>query len=310
MNAWAWHLRALVAVALLASSGVTSASPCPGRIYDVATLEEISPRQLAGRIAQRGSVLIGERHGVAGHPLAAACLLRHLADLRPTRIALEMLRSDQQPTIDRYHADHPELAAGIGTRLKWWGSGWPAWHTYAPLFESVWQTRTRLVAGDRPINSKRPSVRRLRRAYAGAFRRIQDSWTASMQAAHCGLLSKRTARVRAHEQMARDIHMSSRLRSTDRSAINVLYAGRAHVRKDRAFAVLHARHRNQAAPISVALQEMRVGDQTTDIITTLERLRSQYDVVWFIGETQRSNACERLASKGLLSKTAPTGRRR
>lgn len=92
----------------------TRAFGCDGRIVQVSTGHSVSVDELTRRLEAVDTLVLGERHGVAEHPVAAACLLSRIAQMRGVSLVLEHLRSDQQQSFDTYRHHHPEIAGGLG----------------------------------------------------------------------------------------------------------------------------------------------------------------------------------------------------
>ena len=115
-------------------------------------------QQLTNKLGDHTALAIGERHGVEEHPRAAGCLLASISKRANYTLVLEHLDPAQQVVLDQYRLDHPEVVDGLGTALKWWTSGWPAWSIYKPLFETAWLGRAPILAGDVARTASIPSI--------------------------------------------------------------------------------------------------------------------------------------------------------
>jgi Haem-binding uptake, Tiki superfamily, ChaN len=286
--------------ASLQQSGLATPEICAGDIVSPDGASVSFERIVADAIKQ--GVLLGERHGVKDHPLAAACLVRRISQTRPATVVLEMVPAQLQTKIDAYRKAHPELIDGLGVELTWWKSGWPSWQVYAPLFEAAWWTRSGVVAGDVAANAKFDDRDTLIGAFGPDFGRAQASWAEAMKTAHCNLIDDTKAGELANRQMTRDLHMAAKVSAARNGAGPVvLYSGRAHVRSDRSVGYLLRRGTpNLAAPLSIALVETAMAGVVTDRAKVLAEAKGRYDYIWFTGTADRPDACERLRSKGLI----------
>ncbi|MCA0404962.1 MAG: ChaN family lipoprotein [Proteobacteria bacterium] len=263
---------------------------------NVASGSEVPFAEISSQIRASASVLLGERHGVVAHPRSAACLLQSLAEESGPTVSLVMehLRSDQQSAVDLYRESHPEVAGGLGPALKWWETGWPAWKIYQPLVEAAWQQRASLRAGD---ISKADSDRLRNSASrdASAYPALVASWGEAMAEAHCGLIEAGRKVELGALQVVRDMSMAKAVESAP-GRIVMLYAGRAHIRKDRSV----PQHLGARKAISVALWETRDGRGPVDRAKVISDSKGRYDFVWFVGETSERPVCDRLRQGGLI----------
>jgi uncharacterized iron-regulated protein len=257
-----------------------------------------------------GVGLLGERHGVRGHTAAFACLVRALAarDLPPARprppsIILEMIAADQQEQLMRYRTLHPEIHEGLGQELRWWESGWPNWSIYASIFEVAWSVRAPILAGDLPRTAKRLERSRIDATFKKNTGSVLASWSQSMMAAHCDLIPRAKADELAETQASRDMAMAAAVNASAASgrAVSLLYAGRAHVRRDRSVPVVLDGMTPPRQSVVIALQETTVAGKPVDRAKLLAETKGQFDFVWFIGEAEAGDACERLRAKGLIA---------
>jgi len=259
---------------------------------------------------------------VRAHPEAAACLLGAVMAARTAstapaagssgivspEVVLEMLAADQQPVVDGYRAAHPEVADGLGAALKWWETGWPAWSVYLPLIEQAWRTRSILRAGDMAKAASPLDERQLSQAFGKQLPVVRASWAAAMKAAHCDLIDDAKASELATRQASRDVAMAaavSTVVATQRPVL--LYAGRAHVRSDRAVGLLLGARHGKNAPVTVALQETAEAGVPIDRAKVLAEARGRYDYVWLTGVAEQPGACDRLRARGLLPAAVAAG---
>lgn len=285
--------RAAFAFLLGGSAGLA----CDGTIVSVTSGKEASVAALLSEVGADASVLLGERHGIAAHPQAAACLLQSLADEGGSTVALVMehLRQDQQPAIDLYRTTHPEVASGLGTALKWWETGWPAWKLYQPLIEVAWQQRVKLRAGDVSM-AENDKLATTASGVVSAYPALVASWGDAMAEAHCGLMEAGRKTEQGKLQVVRDMAMAKSVEDAS-SPVTMLYAGRAHVRKDRSV----PQHLGAARKVvAVALWEARDGRGPVDRARVISESKGRYDFVWFVGETSERPVCDRLRQGGLI----------
>lgn len=286
-------VAALAAVMGIAA-GTVRAEECAGSLVRVADIAIVAPSRFVAGLDSKASVLLGERHGIAGHGEAAGCLVRLIGQDRPVTVVMEHLRQDQQGAVDSYRDTHPELAGGLGKHLKWWETGWPAWRNYAPLFDAVWSVRAGLFAGDVAKGAPAPDASDLTRSL-GEKAFVVKAWSDAMDEAHCGLADKAHLPRLGAQQVVRDQSMAAAMGKVG-EGITVLYAGRSHVRKDRAVPL----HLGAGAVVSVSLQETADAKGPVDRVRALEDARGRYDYVWFVGSTNEPQTCDKLRRGGLI----------
>jgi uncharacterized iron-regulated protein len=296
----AGHARLHACFAALVGLGIaglvfsaSAKADCAGEIIRVADGRPVDAERLVNEIPARMRLVLGERHGIAAHPVAASCLLAKLSELGATALVLEHLRKDQQEVVDVYRAAHPEIAAGLGARLKWWESGWPAWKNYQILFETAWQYRAPLMGGD--LAREAPGT--VPASDERLAPELVAGWGEAMGEAYCGLADAAKKKELGILQVRRDIAMAAAMRDAD-APVAILFAGRSHARKDRGV----PRHlaKSGIPVIAIALQEIRDGRGETDRHAVLAEARGVYDFVWFTGETSERPVCDRLRAKGLV----------
>jgi uncharacterized iron-regulated protein len=288
-------LKAITVVGVMLTAQLSSAlaaDVCAGEIVGFGKLygtQAVPVEIVVKEIQATGIVLLGERHG-------------QLTASKPTSLVMEMLARDQQSVVDLYRRQHPEIVDGLGTELRWWETGWPAWGNYAPLFEEIWRTRSRVLAGDQQRATPPVEMAKLEAALGPDLKPALASWSKAMKGAHCDLIDDAKAATLAQKQAGRDMAMTEALLAEAKpNTVAFLYAGRAHVRRDRAVA-LHVTH---AAPtrklVTIALQETTVAGKPVDRDALLAEAKGRVDYVWFVGAAEAGDTCERLRSKGLIA---------
>ncbi|MEQ1711577.1 MAG: ChaN family lipoprotein [Hyphomicrobium sp.] len=290
---------------------------CAGEIVKIGGLfgsKPVTTDDLAAEIMSAGWAVFGERHGVKEHPAAVACVMRALtgpsgdagAPSRPAPVlVLEMLAADQQATIDDYRRRHPEIADGIGTVLKWWESGWPAWSTYLPLFETAWLLRAPVIAGDIARKSKNFEKSRIEAVLGERTPAVLRSWSAAMSAAHCDQIDAGRADELALRQAGRDIAMATAAaHGPDHSAgVRIVYAGRAHATRERAIPLVLGTMQ-RAKGVAIGLQETSAGGKAVDRAAAITAAKGRYDYLWFVGTSEQGDPCDALRAKGLVAARA------
>ena len=268
-----------------------SASACDGVIYTGAG-EPARFDLLQERAESSQVILFGERHGVEGHVKAAACLFSELSQRRSMRLVMEQLGADQQPRIDAYRNDHPETPEGLGAELKWWESGWPAWSIYQPIMRVAWAARAPVIAGDlastvTPEKSAGPDIKSsLRTQFGERFETLAVDWSGAMKSAHCGLIDDERATKLGFHQLNRDLSMANALTKTAaRGDGAMLFAGRAHVRKDRGVYTKLLGSGQFSNVLSIAAVTKDEFQKTKDAAGP-----GTYDFYWVVGESSE-DAC-------------------
>jgi uncharacterized iron-regulated protein len=300
------HVAAFCALTLLVPfAPARAADTCAGELVGFGAVygtKAVSVEAVVNEIRSTGIVLLGERHGIRGHTEVAACLLRLLTATKPTAVVLEMLARDQQSIVDLYRRQHPEIVDGLGTELRWWETGWPAWGVYTPLFEEIWRTRSWLLAGDQQRATPPVEMAKLEAALGAHLTPALASWSKSMKSAHCDLIDDAKAATLAQKQASRDLAMTEQLLAAAKpDTVAFLYVGRAHIRRDRGVA-LHVAHAASARKVvTIALHETSVAGKPVDRDAVLADAKGRVDYVWFVGAAEAGETCERLRAKGLIA---------
>lgn len=307
---------ALLATALvtLAASEASAQSLCAGEIVtttgSAVRLAGFRAEDLAAAVlAERPILILGERHGVEAHPRAGACLLSLLGDV-DKRLVVEMLGEGGQQAIATRREKYPETASGLGVDLAWASSGWPEWRIYLPLFDAAWISRSAVVAGDPPEEATRDGERiaAARQALGPAADPAQRSWRAGLAEAMCGLASDEHLAAAAEAQMVRDARMAERLGEAGADVVPILYAGRAHARRDRSVPLHLLRTAERRPIVSVALWEDHDADGPVDRARVIAEAAGRFDAVWFVGTADGTSLCRglgRVATGGVASPPPP-----
>ena len=280
----------------LLSAGTVLAAPghfsecAGGRIEEAASGRVVDFAHVAGRAAAADHVLFGERHGIPEQAAASACLLSAMAgDERPVTVVMEMLASDDDGAIERYRADHPESAAGLGVALKWWDRGWPAYENWLPLIDRAFGLRAPLRGGDLSAEAARADGLTPREGKAAgkrlgpALAAVRESWGKAMAAAHCGLLSPAQTAVEADRQIRRDLSIADKAEAAHAAGHRVLLqVGRGHSRRDRSLYQALSREKAVVLAIGAYAEGEAVGAGE----------RALYDYVWIAGKANLTDPCK------------------
>ena len=213
----------LIICASLFSTSVF-ASKCDAQVYSVKASSFIDWSAFMIAVEHADIVAIGEEHGIKAHTNFAACLINQLDAPQKHALVVEQISSDQQNIIDDYRNEHPELVSGLGKELKWWQTGWPAWHIYLPLFNSVWQRKVKLIAGDMPrVNHANDVVHNLIKFHGEDYKTIHDIWKNRLYSVYCDNISADELEQQIVMQMFRDLHMTQKVVQATSRKYKVLY---------------------------------------------------------------------------------------
>lgn len=288
------RLAALLCGLLAAASASSAlAQTCAGDVVRVEDGAPLAFSEVLDLAAKAGTTILGERHGVEAHPQAAACLLA-LLPISPT-LVVEQIGRERQSVVEGWRADHPETVDGLGAKLEWWKTGWPAWRIYRPLLAAAWRARVEVAAADKSAADDARLSAKLSELGPRGEKLVAD-WAEAMRVAQCGLPSPQEALKAGREQALRDMSFVETLR--DRSGPTLFFAGRSHARRDRSVPALLSDAGRPA--LVVALQETMAGGQSVERAKILSEARGRYDLIWFVGVSREGDACTRLREKGLI----------
>jgi uncharacterized iron-regulated protein len=202
-------------------------------IHDIKSGQELTPQQLAERLALAPHVLVGEQHDNPDHHALQLWLLQVLADRRGQgSLLLEMISPDQQSAVDTVRADvarsdyPPDLPVALH-----WQKGWD-WALYGPIVRYALAQPYPLLSANldsAEIMSiyKQPPV--LDGSLSSAAP-VREKLLEQVRASHCGLLPEEQLPSMVAVQQMRDRRMAERLMAAPAPAM--LFAGSWHVRKD------------------------------------------------------------------------------
>jgi uncharacterized iron-regulated protein len=306
-----WFLAFALVVALGAASAradsadwlspIAQDHPLIGRIWQPASGAFVAPARVEAAAAKAHMVLLGEKHDNGDHHRLQARIIRAMigAGRRPA-VVFEMITEDRQGTLDRWRAEHPKDAAGLGAAVGWEESGWPAWSSYRPIAESALEAALPLRAGSLPgpvakdPGRDRPSpLSPARRARLGLDEplapQLAARTTRELFEAHCELVPETSLAPMVQVQRTRDAVLAENLAKalalpeTDGA---VLIAGGGHVRSDHGVPLYLSRLAPGRSLVTIVFLEV------ADDATTPEAYRDRYqdslpfDFLWF---TPRAN---------------------
>ncbi len=304
--------RRLAAIALCLCLPAACAAPAPppwqstefrehplvGRIWHTATGRFINRAELARALVRADVILLGETHDNPDHHRIQAWAVESLFDAgAKPGLAIEMIREDQQATLDAYRRKEPDRAEGIGQALDWERSGWPAWRHYAPVIAPFVRHDRPILGANLPRDQVRPLARQgyaalgpRRAAALGLDQPLAPQMLAAMATeqveAHCGHIPARRAEPFARIQIARDALMADALHRTARAAGKaVLVAGSAHVRRDRGVPFHLERRGIRVNVLVLAPVEVRAETETAAAYGT------NFDYLWFTPRQKRDDPC-------------------
>ena len=208
------------------------AHPDVGRIVDLRSGEQISPRRLIDELSGVEQVLVGERHDNLDHHALQGWLLQALAQRREQgSVLLEMINPDQQDEVAsvQVSARQGRWPDDLVTALAW-QKGWE-WHLYAPLVSYVLAKPYPVLSANLDRAEITNIYRRIPRLTgAAADESVQETLLTQIRVSHCGMLPESQLPAMLAVQQQRDRRMAEQVESAPKPA--TLFAGAFHVRRD------------------------------------------------------------------------------
>lgn len=286
--------------------------PLVGQIWRRDGNRFVSEAELVAAAEAAPLVLIGEIHDNPDHHRIQARLTAALLDDRADRaLAIEMIRSDQQPTLDTFLARRPGDLAGLGRTLEWSQSGWPAWTHYAAVLAPFVARRLAVLGANLPRTEIRAIARdgfaALGRARLTALaldhpipKAVLDATAKEITEVHCGAFPQARAVPFAQIQLARDAAMAAALREAARRAGGkaVLIAGNGHLRTDRGVPWQLGRQGYRGRILTIAPMEVQA-DRTDarDYGAAYGTREAPFDYLWFTPRQRREDPCAALRGR-------------
>ncbi|MBT8769464.1 ChaN family lipoprotein [Metapseudomonas boanensis] len=204
-----------------------------GVIRDLRSGDQLTPRQLVGRLAGSSRVLVGEQHDNPDHHALQLWLLQAMEARRAQgSLLLEMLDPDQQVLVDSAHKASAagQASANLPQALAW-QKNWE-WTFYGPIVRHALEQPYPLLAANldrseiKLIYQTRPTLQ----GQASTAEAVRGPLLEQIRESHCGLLPESQMPAMLAVQQQRDRRMAEQLLAAPQPAM--LFAGAFHVRRD------------------------------------------------------------------------------
>ena len=273
-----------------------SGHPLVGTIWNMATGARMTSAELVRALRQADYVILGEVHDNPEHHRRQARLTERIA---PAGLAFEMIPEGSEEGIHVF-LEQGGARSEIGPAIGWERLGWPDWQMYAPIFTAAPQAY--LAGGAVPRTDLRKAVRDGAAAAFGAGAwdyglsetlgpEIEAEMVQEMITAHCGRLPPAMAPGMVESQRLRDASFAHALRRAAKvgGGRAVLITGNGHARTDRGVPAALA----VAEPTArvLALGQIEVEDERTDLADYGGKEGLPYDFVWFSPRAEREDPC-------------------
>ena len=254
--------------------------PDLGRIVDLRSGEQISPKRLIDELVKVDQVLVGERHDNPDHHALQLWLLQALAQRRSQgSLLLEMLNPDQQDNVAQVQAlvERGQWPADLASALDW-QKGWE-WGLYAPLVKHA-------LAQPYPLMSANLDRAEIIRVYrrkptltgAPADKEVQRTLLAQIRISHCGMLPETQLPAMLAVQQQRDQRMADQLVAAPKPAM--LLTGAFHARRD------------LGVPLHLTSQDGKATGRVLILAEVEDMVRAdQADFVWFTPAQPQQDHC-------------------
>lgn len=270
--------------------------PLAGRILDVRSAREISPRELVDRLASARFALLGEKHDNPDHHRLQAWLIERLAARGQRRsVAFEMLGVDAAPALAEQLERAPTDVDGIARAARWDESGWPEWSLYRPVFAAALAAGYPLLAADLSAAERQRLRSGGRPADALIALGVEEplppealaALESDLERSHCGMLPASALPKMIAIQRARDAQLAATLLRADAPDGAILIAGAGHVARNAVPNYLaHERPVDEIA--TLALTEV-----DPQRINPHDYLETPYDFLWLTPRVDDQNPCDR-----------------
>ena len=253
-----------------------------GLIWSESEQKFITPRSFIEKIRSSPRVLLGERHDNTDHHRLQAWVISQLAKSQKRVVGFEMLdEPDKEPL--KAVQQFEQFAEAV----SWDKSGWPKFDVYAPLFKTVYETKS-------PVLAVHPSRKRLMGIARSVADQPVDSWgkisdegltvlAKDITDSHCGYANDKMVTMMTAAQRFKDYWMIKELEEQGGDKPFILVAGNGHVRKD--YGVPN--HFSDES-VSVGLVEVwEDKDHPDDYDAT------RFDYTWFTPRVDSVDPCEK-----------------
>jgi uncharacterized iron-regulated protein len=278
--------------------------PLVGRIWDVSRARFATREELEAAIAQVRFVLLGEKHDNPDHHrLQAEMIAAMVRRGRRPVVALEMLDSDDQSSVDASARTNPGSVDAFFKAVAWDRKGWPPASEYAPVVRAALESGLPIAAANMTSTETKALVHQgvgaldpQRVARLGLTTPMPDELTASLRLeladSHCGMLPEAMFDPMVLAQRARDAEMAETLLASGKQSGAVLIAGTGHARMDRGVPWQLAR-RGETNVVSVAFTEVEYDDlDPTRYAASWHAQALPFTYVWFTPRATDEDPCQ------------------
>ncbi|MEE8188272.1 MAG: ChaN family lipoprotein, partial [Kiloniellales bacterium] len=287
--------------------------PLTGRIWRPTGRRFVEAGEALDQLAKADFVMLGEKHDNPDHHRLQAWTIAALAARgRRPAAAFEMLSADQEAALETYLAAHPGDASGLGAAVDWDKSGWPAWDTYAAVFQAALDAGAPILAANLARSTIQDVAKQGLKALGsgrigrlGLDQAMPDALQSMMRQeiieGHCDQLPATMIEPMVRAMTARDAHMADVLiAGAGRPGRNgaVLITGTGHARDDHGVP-FHLRRLAPEARV-VSLGFLEVDDLDEDPAAYAAHFGAEdlpFDLVWFTPLAERDDPCAAFAEQ-------------
>lgn len=295
--------------------------PLVGRIWSSTQQEGLLPAEVVRAASDADIVLLGETHDNPDHHKLQAWFIRELARKgKHPAVVMEMIGNDKAEALAGVQLATNVTADGIGSKLDWDNSGWPAWTLYRPIVDAALGANFTIFPGD----AAKDQIKQVSQGGLGALpysERVRLGLTAQLpapltaalvedlKASHCNQLPEAELAGAAQVQRYRDAVLADNiLKAADKSGGNaILIAGDGHVRSDRGVPLYLRARASGLKVVTLLLTEVTTGvENPEDAVPRDPAGKPVADYVWFTARSERADPCAEL-QKQLQGKATGAG---
>ncbi len=297
-------------------SPLARSHPLVGSIW--ARGARIEESELLERAAAATVVWLGEKHDNVDHHRLQSRVIASLADRGACpSVVFEMIEETQQKELEE--GERAGRSEVVAEKVAWEKSGWPAFATYAPIFDVALARHLPLVAGNVPKKTVRgiafegkeslESSEMNRLGLALPFSDAQtDGLLDELVANHCGHLDKKSAGPLVLAQRARDgalaahaLDSVAHANASCRGPKAVVISGNGHARIDRGGPFVVSARKTDTSQFSIAFVEAEDGKLTLDRY----EVAPLYDAVWFTPRANDDDPCAKMKALPKMHSAPP-----
>jgi uncharacterized iron-regulated protein len=284
--------------------------PLVGRIWATDRQEGVLPTEVVNAAAEADVVILGETHDNPDHHKLQAYLIRELARKgKHPGVVMEMIGADKAETLASYQvASNNPSADGLGSKVDWEASGWPAWSMYKPVVESTLAAGAAVFAGDAARDmigqvskgglGTLSYSERVRLGLAAALPEpLATALAADIRAVHCNQMPDANIGPMTQVQRYRDAVLADNvLKAADKSGGSaILITGGGHARTDRGVPYYLHNRASGLKIVSIQFSEVETGvENPEDAVPRDPAGKPAADFVWFTARTERPDPCVEL----------------